>query len=159
MAERPARPDPAEPATSAFSALTRNVRHSWPFWYPNPHLYAHRMALYHIRQIGLDGHDLTAMVDFWSAALGYELDHRESGYAILRDPADAEPRLFLQQVPEPKVGKNRAHMDVEVPDEGSAVDRLLQLGARVLWREDFHTHHWTVLADPEGNEFCVGHFG
>ena len=76
------------------------------------------MALYHIRQIGLDGHDLTAMVDFWSAALGYELDHRESDYAILRDPADAEPRLFLQQVPEPKVGKNRAHMDVEVPDEG-----------------------------------------
>jgi catechol 2,3-dioxygenase-like lactoylglutathione lyase family enzyme len=117
------------------------------------------MALYHIRQIGLDGHDLTAMVDFWSAALGYELDHRESDYAILRDPADAEPRLFLQQVPEPKVGKNRAHMDVEVPDEGPAVDRLVQLGARVLWREDFHTHHWTVLADPEGNEFCVGHFG
>ena len=47
-------------------------------------------------------------------------------------------------------------MDVEVPDEGPAVDRLVQLGARVLWREDFHTHHWTVRADPEGNEFCAG---
>jgi catechol 2,3-dioxygenase-like lactoylglutathione lyase family enzyme len=121
--------------------------------------YAHRMALYHIRQIGLDVHELAAMIDFWSAALGYVLDHREAGYAVLRDPADAEPRLFLQQVPEPKAGKNRAHMDVEVLDERSAVDRLLQLGARVLWREDFRTHHWTVLADPEGNEFCVGHFG
>lgn len=108
------------------------------------------MALYHIRQIGLDGHDLTAMIDFWSAALGYELDHRRSGYAVLRDPAAAEPRLFLQQVAEPKVAKNRVHVDVEVPDERLAVDRLVQLGARVLWREDFQTHHWTVLADPEG---------
>lgn len=121
--------------------------------------YAHPMALYHIRQIGLDGHDLAVMIDFWSAALGYELDHREIGYAVLRDPADAEPRLFLQRVPGAKVSKNRAHMDIEVPDESSAVDRLVQLGARVLWREDFQTHHWTVLADPEGNEFCVGHFG
>lgn len=98
------------------------------------------MARYRIRQIGLDGNDLTTMIEFWSAALGYELDHRASGYAVLRDPADAEPRLFLQQVPEPKVSKNRAHMDVEVADEAG-------------------THHWTVLADPEGNEFCVGHFG
>ena len=117
------------------------------------------MARYRIRQIGLDGNDLTIMIEFWSAALGYELAHRASGYAVLRDPADAEPRLFLQQVPEPKVSKNRAHMDVEVADEAAAVDRLLQLGASVLWREDFGTHHWTVLADPEGNEFCVGHFG
>jgi hypothetical protein len=85
------------------------------------------MALYHIRQIGLDGHDLTAMIDFWPAALGYEQDHRGSGYALLRDPAGAEPRLFLQQVPEPKVGKNRAHVDVEVPDERLAVHRLVQL--------------------------------
>lgn len=118
-----------------------------------------QMALYRIRQIGIDVHDLTAMIDFWSAALGYELDHRGQGYAVLRDPAGAEPGLFLQQVSEPKLGKNRAHIDVEVPDERSAVDRLVGIGARVLWRQDFQTHYWTVLADPEGNEFCVGHFG
>jgi hypothetical protein len=39
-------------------------------------------------------------------------------------------------------------MDVEVADEAAAVDRLVQLGASVLWREDFGTRHWTVLADP-----------
>lgn len=117
------------------------------------------MALYQIRQIGLDVHDLTAMIDFWSGALGYELDHTMSGYAILRDPDGREPRIFLQQVPEPKLGKNRAHIDVQVPDERFAVDRLVALGASILWREDFQTHYWTVLADPEGNEFCVGHFG
>ena len=117
------------------------------------------MALYRIRQVGIDVLDLATMIDFWSAALGYELEHREQGYAVLRDPADLEPRLFLQVVSEPKLSKNRAHMDVEVADERSAVDRLVAIGARVLWRQDFVTHHWTVLADPEGNEFCVGHFG
>lgn len=78
------------------------------------------------------------------------------------------PSCVIPQMPNPGSSCSRypsprsvrtGHMDVEVPDEGSAVDRLVQLGARVLWREDFHTHHWTVLADPEGNEFCVGHFG
>jgi catechol 2,3-dioxygenase-like lactoylglutathione lyase family enzyme len=132
------------------------VRHSWPFWYPNHHLYAHRMALYHIRQIGLDGHDLTAMVDFWSAALGYELDHRESSYAILRDPADAEPRFFLQQVPEPKVGKNRAHMDVEVPDEGPAVDRLVQLGPAPCGGRTFTRTTGPCWLIPKGTSSASG---
>jgi catechol 2,3-dioxygenase-like lactoylglutathione lyase family enzyme len=117
------------------------------------------MARYHIRQIAFDGNDLDAMITFWTAALGYDVHHREDDYAILQDPDGAEPRLFLQKVPEPKAGKNRAHIDVAVPDEREAVDRLSGLGARVLWREDFQTHGWTVLADPEGNEFCVGYFG
>lgn len=117
------------------------------------------MARYHLRQVGIDVGDLDAMISFWSAALGYELHHREAGYAVLHDPGAAEPRIFLQQVPEAKVAKNRVHMDLEVPDESAAVSRLTGLGARVLWREDFGTHYWTVLADPEGNEFCVGHFG
>jgi Glyoxalase-like domain len=117
------------------------------------------MAGYHIRQIGIDGHDLGLLIGFWSAALGYQLYYQEAGYAVLRDPQDAQPRIFLQQVAEPKLGKNRVHLDVEVPDEAAAVQRLTGLGARVLWREDFTTHHWTVLADPEGNEFCVGLFG
>jgi catechol 2,3-dioxygenase-like lactoylglutathione lyase family enzyme len=113
------------------------------------------MALYHVRQIGFDGNDLDGMVGFWSAALGYELDHRTDEYAILRDPDGVEPRIFLQKVSEPKQGKNRAHIDIEVADERAAVERMVALGATVRWRED----HWTVLADPEGNEFCVGYFG
>ncbi len=117
------------------------------------------MARYHIQQIALDGNRLDPMIEFWTAALGYELHHREEGYAVLRDPDGAEPHIFLQKVPEPKRGKNRAHIDVEVPDEREAVDRLTGLGARILWREDYRTHGWTVLADPEGNEFCVGRFG
>jgi hypothetical protein len=53
---------------------------------------------------GWTGHDVTAMIDFWPAALGYELDHRGSGYTVLRDPAGAEPRLFLQLACDDAVG-------------------------------------------------------
>jgi catechol 2,3-dioxygenase-like lactoylglutathione lyase family enzyme len=112
------------------------------------------MALYRVRQIAFDGNHLDPMIDFWTGALAYELDHRTDDYAILRDPDDVEPRIFLQLVGEAKTGKNRAHVDIEVPDEQAAVDRMVELGASVLWREDA----WTVLADPEGNEFCVGNF-
>jgi predicted enzyme related to lactoylglutathione lyase len=118
-----------------------------------------RIALYRIRQVGIDVHDIAAMTDFWSAALGYELDHYGQCYALLRDPAATEPKAFLQHVNEPKLGKNRAHMDIEVPDERAAAERLVGLGACVLWRQDYRTHHWTVLSDPEGNEFRLGYFG
>lgn len=83
------------------------------------------MARYHVRQLALDGNDLDALVDFWLAALGYELDHRDEGYAVLRDPDGAEPRVFLQQA---KQGKNRAHFDIAVPDEAEAVERLVGQG-------------------------------
>lgn len=115
------------------------------------------MALYQVVQLAFDTNDLQRSVDFWTAALGYEFDHGTDEYAVLRDPDRAQPRLFLQLVGEPKPGKNRAHVDVQVPDEQAAVDRLVGLGARVLWRHDEDS--WTVLADPDGNEFCVGQFG
>ncbi|HEX3648553.1 MAG TPA: VOC family protein [Pseudonocardiaceae bacterium] len=115
------------------------------------------MARYRIRQIVLDTNRLDVLIDFWSAALGYELHHRTADYASLRDPAGLDPVLFLQLVPEPKaMTKNRAHIDIEVPDEQAAVARLTGLGATVRWREPSDT--WTALADPDGNEFCVGHF-
>jgi predicted enzyme related to lactoylglutathione lyase len=114
---------------------------------------------YHVSQIAFDGNELDPLVDFWIEAMAYELDHRTDEYAVLRDPDGTEPRIFLQKVPEGKNGKNRAHVDIEVPDQQEAVDRLVGLGARVLWREEHATYGWTVLADPAGNEFCVGRFG
>jgi hypothetical protein len=113
--------------------------------------------LYEVRQIAFDGNRLEPMISFWCAALEYVVDHRTDSYAVLRDPAGTQPRIFLQLVSEPKAGKNRAHVDIEVPDEQAAVSRLVGLGASVLWRHAEDS--WTVLADPEGNEFCVGHFG
>jgi hypothetical protein len=115
------------------------------------------MGRYRIDQVGLDRADLERLTDLWTEALGYEVQQHGPGeWAILRDPDRRDPRLFLQKVPERKVGKNRMHMDVAVPEEAEAVDRLLRLGATWLWRTDFGTHFLTVLADPEGNEFYVG---
>ena len=68
------------------------------------------------------------------------------------------PKLLLQGVPEPKSGKNRMHLDIETPDvrkRGHPASEAL--GARRLAPDELHEHGttWIVMADPEGNEFCV----
>ncbi len=105
----------------------------------------------------LDTNDLETAAAFWSAALSFE---REPGhhpvYTALRDPDGRWPDLVLQLVSEPRPGKNRMHMDLIVPDHTAETARLVDLGARVLTpavAEDGFVV--VVLADPEGNEFCV----
>jgi predicted enzyme related to lactoylglutathione lyase len=64
--------------------------------------------------------------------------------------------MGLQQVPEPRVGKNRVHVDFRADDREVEIRRLLGLGATVLdEQQEVPGLRWTVLADPEGNEFCV----
>jgi Glyoxalase-like domain len=97
----------------------------------------------------------------WLKQFHLSEDDAEDG-AWLCDPAGAGPRLFLQQVPEPKAVKNRLHMDVRVAGQVSAderwavitgtVGRLAAAGATVL--REVGEHH-VVMADPEGHEFCV----
>jgi hypothetical protein len=97
----------------------------------------------------------------WLAALGEPVGDRIGG-AWLIHPSGLAPRLALLEVPEPKVAKNRLHMDLRVSGSGSSdarwervtaeVQRLVAAGASVL--TEFPWHH-VVLADPEGNEFCV----
>lgn len=105
----------------------------------------------------LDTNHLETLADFWAAALSFE---RESGqhpvYVALKDPNGRWPDLLLQRVPEPRPGKNRMHVDLIVTDHAAETARLVGLGARVLTpavAEDDHVV--VVLADPEGNEFCV----
>ena len=106
-------------------------------------------------ELTLDCHDLGAAAGFWSAALGCSVDHVIEGrYVSLRGSGIV---LSLQQVTEPKTVKNRMHLDLLVDDLGSEVSRLEGLGATRLTttaREEFG-QTWFVLADPEGNEFCV----
>jgi catechol 2,3-dioxygenase-like lactoylglutathione lyase family enzyme len=99
--------------------------------------------------------------DEWVASFG-EPEEDEGEGAWLHDPAGVGPRLSFLEVPEPKVAKNRLHLDVRVGKDGTAeqvwdrvqakVAQLVGAGASVL--AVFGTHH-VVLADPEGNEFCV----
>lgn len=112
-----------------------------------------------IENITMDCHDETILGPFWSAVLGWEIFVDQPGdWMMLRDSSGTEPTtLGLQVVPEPKVVKNRVHLDL-VPTEGLLEDeirRLEGLGAtRVRYVEnDPDQSHW-IMADPEGNEFC-----
>jgi predicted enzyme related to lactoylglutathione lyase len=106
----------------------------------------------------LDCADPVALAGFWSAALGYSYVGALGSYAMLTPPDPRGPKLLLQRVPEGKQGKNRMHLDIETPDIDAEVERLLALGATRAPTDEEHEEHgmrWVVLADPEGNEFCV----
>jgi predicted enzyme related to lactoylglutathione lyase len=106
-------------------------------------------------ELTLDCVDLDALAAFWQAALTYAREGTMDGrYVTL---AGGGPSLTLQQVPEPKRGKNRMHLELLVDSLEAEVTRLRGLGAATMTsvaREEFG-QRWFVLADPEGNEFCV----
>jgi len=76
----------------------------------------------------------------------------------LRWSSQEQVQVPVQRVPEPKAGKNRMHLDLRVPAFEPELARLTALGATVLTPEpiDEDGFHWVVMADPEGNELCVG---
>jgi predicted enzyme related to lactoylglutathione lyase len=105
----------------------------------------------------LDCSDPEALAGFWSQALGLQSLGTIGNYVVLLSPTGSLPRFLLQRVEEPKTTKNRMHFDIETPDVEGEVGRLEALGARRL-EGDARSEHgfsWTVMADPEGNEFCV----
>jgi predicted enzyme related to lactoylglutathione lyase len=110
-------------------------------------------------ELTLDCTDLDAAARFWQAALGYAVEGVIEGrYVSL---AGDGPGLTLQRVAERKTGKNRMHLDLLVAEVDAEVTRLRALGARVLTpaaRQEFG-QTWFVLADPDGNEFCVAGIG
>lgn len=80
------------------------------------------------------------------------IDDPEDDPGVLVEPPSPElPRLYFQQVPEPKVAKNRVHLDLRADDVDAEAARLIALGATELHR----VRSWITLADPEGNEFCI----
>ena len=112
-----------------------------------------------VGNITVDCTDTMRVARFWAAALGRPLDAASGpGFASIgtADPDRTEPAWLFETVPEGKVAKNRLHLDFIDPDH-SAVGRLVALGAVVLAEHQLGEggHSWTVMADPEGNEFCV----
>jgi hypothetical protein len=103
-----------------------------------------------------DANDHIAMAKFWSGALGWPFDMTAT-YTYVRGEDDRVPRLEFVPSDEPKAAKNRLHIDLSTMSEkeyAATIERLLGLGARHadIGQSDIT---WTVLADPEGNEFCV----
>jgi catechol 2,3-dioxygenase-like lactoylglutathione lyase family enzyme len=110
-----------------------------------------------IGNIAFDCDDVLKIAAFWSAVLGRPLDKGSSEWFASiggTDAARPEPAWYFNKVPEPKRAKNRVHLDLVDPGS-SAVDELIGLGATVIGDHKIPGHRWTVLQDPEGNEFCI----
>ena len=105
----------------------------------------------------IDCRDAAALAAFWSAALGraVDADPTPEFAGIGMGDAGAAFRLAFIQVPEPKQGKNRVHVDFASADREADVARLVALGASRMGDFDEDGYRWTTLADPEGNEFDV----
>jgi predicted enzyme related to lactoylglutathione lyase len=113
-----------------------------------------------IAQWTLDVQDAELMARFWSRALGYRIVPDDDGGSVhLHPPAEAGPRaptVWLQKCAGPKVGKNRDHPDLVADiDPETEADRLVALGAKRVDVGQPADAGYIVLADPEGNEFCV----
>ena len=105
----------------------------------------------------LDCTEPESLAAFWAPALGIERLAAAGQYVLLASPTGAIPKLLLQRVEEPKSAKNRMHLDIETPDVDAEVARLEVLGATRLEAEarTEQGSRWVIMADPEGNEFCV----
>lgn len=102
----------------------------------------------------IDARDPGALGRWWREALGWVVVNDDPGEYEIRPDAERLPGLLFGRVSEPKTVKNRLHLDFRPDDQGAEVERLIELGAM---RADVGQgeQSWVVLADPEGNEFCV----
>jgi hypothetical protein len=115
--------------------------------------------------VSVDCVDALVVAQFWSAALDRPIDpNASSDFAAIgmvghRDTSGwrvgDEPTWLFSKVPESKTAKNRMHVDLATEDCESEVARLVELGATRIADMDEWGYRWTVLLDPEGNEFCV----
>ena len=107
-------------------------------------------------QMVIDCADPRALAAWWRELLGWEERTTHDDWASIEAPGGT-PRIGFQRVPEPKTVKNRVHVDLLVgPETAEAeVQRLVGLGASVVSVHDGPDGRWTLMIDPEGNEFDV----
>jgi catechol 2,3-dioxygenase-like lactoylglutathione lyase family enzyme len=113
-----------------------------------------------IQCVCVDTVDPARLADFWTSALGWRRTYEDHDEAVLEPPAGSRedgvvPDLLFLRVPERKAGKNRLHLDLRPEDQRAEVSRLEQLGARRVDVGQGSDVSWVVMADPDGNEFCV----
>lgn len=100
--------------------------------------------------VAVDAVDPTALAGFWQQLLGGEIESDEVGVFLHGGLAD----VIFMPVDEPTPGKNRVHLDLRATDRSNAVEFALRIGATRA--DDVYVGpRWTVLRDPEGNEFCI----
>lgn len=104
-----------------------------------------------IATVVVDCYDAPGLAQFWAAALETSIAFEDEEYVVLA----GQPAVAFQTVPDPTPGKNRMHFDVAAEDLTAETERLVSLGASVVEHLEMRGGSWTVLADPEGNRFCL----
>jgi predicted enzyme related to lactoylglutathione lyase len=106
--------------------------------------------------VTIDCADPGRLAAFWGALLGRSESPSLPGWRRLGTHSDTLPVINFQPVPEPKAGKARLHLDLTVEDIDTGIATVLKLGGRSLaQRHDYDEGIVVVVADPEGNEFCL----
>jgi predicted enzyme related to lactoylglutathione lyase len=110
-----------------------------------------------LHHIVIDAHDLPGLARFWTQALGWRILSEREREVVIGPDENAPVGICLMPVTDTKTVKNRVHVDLttEAEDRDAEISRLLALGACRVDIGQTGRESWTVLADPEGNEFCV----
>ena len=110
-----------------------------------------------LHHIVIDTHDLPRLAQFWTQALGWKVLSEREGEIVIGTDENAPVGICFMPVTDRKIVKNRVHLDITTAaeDRDQEIERLLALGARRADIGQTGAESWTVLADPEGNEFCV----
>ena len=103
----------------------------------------------------IDCHDPDVLMNFWSKTLGIEVAQKYPDFIFGTPVPGSNIALAFQRVPESKAVKNRLHLDLTHEDPEAFIATVESLGGSRLADHEVEGFHWTILADPEGNEFCV----
>jgi catechol 2,3-dioxygenase-like lactoylglutathione lyase family enzyme len=103
----------------------------------------------------VDARDPARLARWWAAVLGYQLLFEEPAQVGIAQDEKTSPGLVFVPVAEPRAAKNRLHVDLVPDDQAAEIERLVDMGARHVDVGQPAGAGWVVLADPEGNEFCV----
>jgi predicted enzyme related to lactoylglutathione lyase len=110
-----------------------------------------------LHHIVIDTHDLPALARFWAEVLRWRILSERPREVVIGPEESAPVGICFMPVGDAKMVKNRLHLDLTCgpEDREAEIDRILSLGGRRVNIGQSGTESWTVLADPEGNEFCV----
>jgi predicted enzyme related to lactoylglutathione lyase len=107
-----------------------------------------------VEHVVIDAHEPGRLASFWSEILQRPIAD-DWGEFVRLAPDAGGVRIAFAAVPEEKTIKNRVHLDLSTPERETTVERLVEIGATVIAHRSTGGQTWTVMADPEGNEFCV----
>ena len=105
--------------------------------------------------VNFDTDDAEALGQWWAEQMGAEIVQNHDGFFVVVAGGSLPVLMAFQKVDQPTPGKNRLHLDLTAVDLEAEVDRLVQVGARIVGRRGDESFRWVTMADPQGNEFCV----